>query len=202
MERGISSRIKIIRENLKLSQKELADRIGFSQSYVCGVENGIKCPGAKFILQISSVFGIKTMWLTDGIGEMFPAGSVSDFKPEQGFMIAERNSFRTAPESEGKSVPLPQNGGFTIFDVEEGNMEPLCTRGDRILVDPADNNPQNGGIYLFEINSRKTVKRCLGLGSHSLKLTNDRPATKNNDLFFDSSTKCLGKVIWVIRKIQ
>lgn len=199
METGIASRIKIIRETFKLSQKELADHIGFSQSYVCGVESGIKCPGANFIMQISSVFGIKTMWITDGIGEMLPSNSTAGFEPGSEFMIAEKSFLRAA---RGITVPQRHEGAFIIFEVEESNMEPLCTKGDRILIDPGDNTPRSGSVYLFEINSRKTVKRCLGNDPHRLKLTNDRPLTKNNDLFFDSSTKCLGKVIWVIRKIQ
>ena len=201
---NISSRIKNIRKIFNLSQKDLAGLVGFSQSYVCGVENDIKYPGADFLLRISSVFGVSALWLSEGIGETFSAGFPVNPRPKPGFMIAENTVLRQPERSMtifADIFPGFETGDLIFFEIEENNMEPLFAKGDRILIDPHETSMQNGMVYLFETNSRKTVKRCFTTGADLTRLTNDKPAIKNNDILFDTSIKCLGKVVWVIKKI-
>lgn len=52
-----------LRKNSKLSQKELAERIGVSKSTVSLWENGDTIPDAKAIYRLSRVYGVPTDYI-------------------------------------------------------------------------------------------------------------------------------------------
>ncbi len=158
----------------QLNQKDMADETGFSQSYICGIEKGIKTPNADFLLALSVKFGLSFSWLVNGFGPMLSESVVSGI----------------------------EEGKMFLFEVGCDNMEPTFMKGDKIVIDPTGKELQDRGTYLFDINSRKTLKRCFKIGEHTFKLTNDKPAIKNNDLIFDSSMECLGRAVWMIREID
>ena len=78
-------------------------------------------------------------------------------------------------------------------------MEPSFLIGDEVLVDVSDKHLKNFGVYLFEIESKTVLKRFID-GDFG-KLTNDKPAKKNNDIIMNSSIKCIGRAVWIIRKL-
>lgn len=67
----INSRIKYLRKNEKLTQKDFSKRLLVSQSYLSGVENGNETPTNKLLKLICLEFGVNESWLIDGIGEMY-----------------------------------------------------------------------------------------------------------------------------------
>ena len=95
-----------------------------------------------------------------------------------------------------------ERGDLFSFEVESDNMEPCIRKGDEVLIDKTDRSPENNSIFLFEINSRKVLKHCFKIGPATLKLTNDRPLLKNNDMILDNSIRCLGRLVWIIRKVK
>ena len=118
------------------------------------------------------------------------------------YMIREKSPLYLSSEALGNIVNGIENGKMFFFEVDGENMEPTLMKGDKAVIDPESKELQNNGIYLFDINSRKTIKRCFKTGNWGFKLTNDKPVTKNNDLFFDSSMECLGRVVWMMREIK
>lgn len=194
----ISSRIKILRNDLKLSQKEFAEAVGFSQSYVCSVENGTKHPSADFLIRISRLFGVKVLWLSKGFGEMFSNSQKNEFK----MFVREPDTYYEFPHKISSILSKIERGDLFSFEVESDNMEPCIRKGDEVLIDKTDRSPENNSIFLFEINSRKVLKHCFKIGPATLKLTNDRPLLKNNDMILDNSIKCLGRLVWIIRKVE
>ena len=188
---NIAERIKILRTILKLSQKELAESMEFSQSYLCGIENGIKTPNADFILRLSMKFGLNMSWLLNGLGSMFSGSSEKNVE----YFIRENSPLYLSSEALG-------NRNMFFFEVESDNMEPTFLKGDKIVIDSASKELRDCGVYLFDINSRKIIKRCFKTSDSGFKLTNDKPAIKNNDIFFDSSMECLGRVVWIMREIK
>ena len=94
-----------------------------------------------------------------------------------------------------------ENGELFSFEVESDNMEPIVKKGDEVLIDKTDLNPDNDSIFLFDIDSKKILKHCFKLDLDTIKLTNDKSTVKNNDMILDNSMKCLGRLVWVIRKI-
>ena len=66
----IGTRIKQIRRTLGIRQKDFADRLGLSQSYLSELEGG-KTPSDIVIKSISSQYHVSETWLRTGDGEMY-----------------------------------------------------------------------------------------------------------------------------------
>ena len=67
----INQRIKEARKTLKISQKDFADAICLSNTYLADIENESKKANDRIIKLCSMVFGISETWLKEGKGEMF-----------------------------------------------------------------------------------------------------------------------------------
>ena len=64
-------RLKEIRQNLKLTQKEFSQKIGIKQNTLLRLEKGYSKITKKRIKLICSNFGINENWLLNGNGEIF-----------------------------------------------------------------------------------------------------------------------------------
>lgn len=74
MEKGeinLKDRIKKIRKELHLTQKEFASKIGSSQNVLANYETGRRNPSASVINNICKTFHVNETWLRTGKGEMF-----------------------------------------------------------------------------------------------------------------------------------
>lgn len=81
----VSQRIKEVRENKKLSQKEFADRIDMKRNSIAQIETGIRNPSDRTLKAICKEFGINYSWLKDGIGDMesdFSSSIIDDLVKE------------------------------------------------------------------------------------------------------------------------
>lgn len=67
---GISARFKALRNELKLNQGSLAERIGIGQSDISKIENGHKCPDILTMRSLVETFQISISWLLTGKGLM------------------------------------------------------------------------------------------------------------------------------------
>lgn len=67
----INSRVKELREALKLNQEEFGNAIGLSKSGISNIENGIRNVTEKHIKLICHEFPVSENWLRYGQGEMF-----------------------------------------------------------------------------------------------------------------------------------
>ena len=59
----IADRIKQLREQLGLTQSELAKRLGITRSSVNAWEQGISVPSTQFIVELSGLFHVSTDFL-------------------------------------------------------------------------------------------------------------------------------------------
>lgn len=64
----INERIKFVRKDNNLTQKQFADRILVTQSYLSRIESGKEIPNDKLIKLIALEFDVPTGWLETGIG--------------------------------------------------------------------------------------------------------------------------------------
>lgn len=64
-------RLKRLREKLRLTQKEFAEKLGYSQAYIAELEKGKKEPSRKFLQQLKSQYAINIEWILFGEGPMF-----------------------------------------------------------------------------------------------------------------------------------
>jgi len=77
--------MELLISNLRITRKDFAEKINFSQSYVTMVTNGTKpAPSKRFLDAVCRVFCVNPEWLTEGKGDMFaPQGlSASSLKTE------------------------------------------------------------------------------------------------------------------------
>jgi transcriptional regulator with XRE-family HTH domain len=182
-------KIKIMREKLNITQKSMAESLGISQSYLCAIESGKMQANAKVIFGLERIYGVKTEWLSEGEESVFGKTSLS---------VGENGSRYTASFI-GEMGSLVGEEKLFLFKVTNDSMEPCFMKGDEVLIDVSDTHLKNYGVYLFEIESKNELKRFVD--GDFAKLTNDKPTKKNNDIIMNSSIKCLGRAVWLIRKL-
>jgi transcriptional regulator with XRE-family HTH domain len=68
---SFSQRLKGLRKELRLNQKEFAWELQLSDSYICQVENGKIKPGFEFFYKLVNRYNINLKYLFFGQGEMF-----------------------------------------------------------------------------------------------------------------------------------
>lgn len=68
---AINIRFKKIRQALNLSQKELGDRLGLSNSGISSIESGLRNVTNKHLKLLHSEFNVNEDWLQTGKGKMF-----------------------------------------------------------------------------------------------------------------------------------
>lgn len=67
----VNSRLKTLRKELKLSQDEFANRLGFSRGVVVNTELGRAEIRSLYLQQVSKEYHASLNWLETGEGEMF-----------------------------------------------------------------------------------------------------------------------------------
>lgn len=77
---GIGKRIKLIRQQLKLTQQQFAEKIGVSRSHISNLENGNEMPSNSLLLFISTIFPVNHDWLLYEDGDMLYSGTESENK--------------------------------------------------------------------------------------------------------------------------
>jgi transcriptional regulator with XRE-family HTH domain len=64
--RGIGERIKQLRKERHLSQREFAERIGISQNYLSQIEKGKFAPTKPVLLAIEYLYKVSSRWIESG----------------------------------------------------------------------------------------------------------------------------------------
>ena len=67
----MKNRIKLLRKDLKLTQKEFGDAIKVSNSNISNIENGSVNLTDRNIYEICSKFNVTKDWLKHGIGDVY-----------------------------------------------------------------------------------------------------------------------------------
>ena len=67
----MNTRIKKLRNSLKLTQKQFGEQIGLKPTSICDIEQSRCCVTERCIIAICSRFNVNEEWLRYGTGEMF-----------------------------------------------------------------------------------------------------------------------------------
>ena len=73
MNTNSGQRIKLWREKSDLSQRALADALGYSQSYIGNIEAGISQPSRNFLTKLTQTYGVSGDWVLHGTGDPVPS---------------------------------------------------------------------------------------------------------------------------------
>ncbi|MCK4766126.1 MAG: helix-turn-helix transcriptional regulator [Candidatus Aminicenantes bacterium] len=69
--KNFADRLKNFRKNIPLSQRDFAEKMGFTAGFISDLENAKSKPSFDFLLKIVDVFNVNLNWLIFGYGEIF-----------------------------------------------------------------------------------------------------------------------------------
>lgn len=93
---------------------------------------------------------------------------------------------------------LSLSDNIFAYDVQGDSMEPTLLRGDVVLVDPKNKNPQTGGLYAVNIAGSLAIRRLMPSVNESLIMICDNKVYPSDT----SSKDCIiGKVVWYARSL-
>lgn len=67
----INNRIRNVRTEKKLTQKEFAKKLNVSENFIWMIEKGDRVPSGRTISDICRIFSVDEVWLRTGVGEPF-----------------------------------------------------------------------------------------------------------------------------------
>lgn len=74
----MNTRIKELRNELKMTQEAFGDRIGLKRNSIAQIELGTRAPSNQVILSICREFGVSRLWLEHGEGPMLSPQADND----------------------------------------------------------------------------------------------------------------------------
>ena len=60
-------RLRQCREAKSLTQERLAEKAGLDQTYISGIERGLRNPGIKNVVRLARALGLRTTNLLEGV---------------------------------------------------------------------------------------------------------------------------------------
>lgn len=108
----IGERLKTLRKEKGLSQKELAEGIGTSQGYVCALEQDQKVPGGEILVSLKSFLGVDLNWLLTG----------EEKTPQQGTAVMVTDEDPEVAELLEGARRVLKSGNPIAFDALERNI--------------------------------------------------------------------------------
>jgi len=67
----VNERLALTRKTLKLTQRELAEKISVTTGFIASMEIGDRKVNPRIMKLISSIYDVSLQWLETGEGEMF-----------------------------------------------------------------------------------------------------------------------------------
>ena len=199
----LSERIQMARKQAKLTQKELADRVGISQTAVHKLECG-RSRSSRRTVTIALTCGVDPIWLDTGRGEMLLGGATPGMDQAEFARASEEGEIYRAPifarlplisweeankycEEAAESfhpkdveswIPVAPRSSDRTFAVRvpDDSMEPEFQEGEIIIVDPALPGKHNQFLMArMEGDSMATFKQLIVVGNKKyLKPLNPR----------------------------
>ena len=186
----LGNRIRLVREKAKLSQEELAEKLGVTQTTITRYENGHRLPCADFLESLVKLSGCDPGWLLAGEAEIIEVPSGGDI-PGSDYILVPRVSGEIAA-GEGlapePSVEIriafrrdwiqkkgdPKN--MSLIRVRGDSMEPTLFSGDTVLIDHGKNYIEpEGGLYAMAVDGLIMIKRLQPLPDKKIRVISDNP---------------------------
>jgi transcriptional regulator with XRE-family HTH domain len=83
MKKTLAERLDFLLSNLNIKQREAAERLGFTQSYLSMILNGgKKTPSSRFFEAAAREFSVNPEWLRSGKGEVYSVPGLSLSAPD------------------------------------------------------------------------------------------------------------------------
>lgn len=196
----LGKKIRAHRDELGLTQAELADKLGLTYSSVSQWESGRATPRTPILRQLADLFGTTVADLMGEDATETAISGTSRMVPLLGF--AHMGDF----EDEGSladEVEVPASiadahpRGFMVH-AQGGCMDNRFPHDALLLVDP-DMEPVNGQPVLAETSDYGAVVRNYTRGRSTVMLTADSHSGEYDDILAgpgDEPVVCKGRVVW------
>lgn len=196
----LGKKIRAHRDELGLTQAELADKLGLTYSSVSQWESGRATPRTPILRQLADLFGTT---VADLMGEDAAEAAISGASrmvPLLGFahMGEPCDEGNIADEVEvPASIAEAHPRGFMVH-AQGGCMDNRFPHDALLLVDP-DMEPVNGQPVLAETADYGAVVRNYTRGRSTVMLTADSHSGEYDDIIAgpdDEPVVCKGRVVW------
>lgn len=196
----LGKKIRAHRDELGLTQAELADKLGLTYSSVSQWESGRATPRTPILRQLADLFGTTVADLMGEDATETAISGTSRMVPLLGFahMGEPRDEGNLADEVEvPASIADAHPRGFMVH-AQGGCMDNKFPHDALLLVDP-DMEPVNGQPVLAETSDYGAVVRNYTRGRSTVMLTADSHSGEYDDILAgpsDDPVVCKGRVVW------
>lgn len=196
----LGKKIRAHRDELGLTQAELADRLGLTYSSVSQWESGRATPRTPILRQLAELFDTTVADLMGEDASEAAISGTSRMVPLLGFahMGEPCDEGNLADEVEvPASIADAHPRGFMVH-AQGGCMDNRFPNDALLLVDP-DMEPVNGQPVLAETADYGAVVRNYTRGRSTIMLTADSHSGEYDDILAgpgDEPVVCKGRVVW------
>ena len=196
----LGKKIRAHRDELGLTQAELADKLGLTYSSVSQWESGRATPRTPILRQLADLFGVTVAELMGEEAEPVPFRASGTMMPLLGYahMGEPCDEGNLADEVEvPASIADAHPRGFMVH-AQGGCMDNRFPHDALLLVDP-DMEPVNGQPVLAETADYGAVVRNYTRGRSTVMLTADSHSGEYDDILAgpgDEPVVCKGRVVW------
>jgi repressor LexA len=193
-------RIKYVRKQLKISQKDFAASVGVSQGHLCVIEKQERAPLLTLLKAICYEHKVSLEWLLNGEGEIFsscaPGESIPVFEqlPEsypEGLRGKEATGYLSLPGLPQDSFAIYQRGDYMAPTIHARDLV-ICEPADTIANDDLVLIKNKWDIWMIR-RFRKTAEKCT--------LTADNPNYRPFE-YDDRAQRLIAKVISILRYVN
>lgn len=202
----LGERLKGKRNECKLKQADLADRLSTQQSTISELEKGDRTPTTELLVSLINEFGMTADWWLFGIE---PETSIVTKTPPQYTVEMPVRAMAgsgnlcclEALEPIGHiHVPIKYNDpNITVLEISGTSMEPHIKDGAHVGIDRSDRNIVSGELYAICIPHEGIVVKRLYLGPEFVTIKSDNPIFPDQVLSIDRinwETFVQGRVKW------
>jgi len=196
----LGKKIRAHRDELGLTQAELADKLGLTYSSVSQWESGRATPRTPILRQLAELFNTTVADLMGEDATETAISGTSRMVPLLGFahMGEPCDEGNLADEVEvPASIADAHPRGFMVH-AQGGCMDNRFPHDALLLVDP-DMEPVNGQPVLAETSDYGAVVRNYTRGRSTVMLTADSHSGEYDDILAgpdDAPVVCKGRVVW------
>lgn len=195
----LGERLSLARKSLKLSQKELAERLNVGWRSIQDYEQGKAVPGGKVLTKYAEIgFDLNALLLGDELTSSLNESN-SDQLPGNIFSIPHVDPQHVGDENDQKyqgrcvlgldekalqqilvraSLNDSDIRSLRTTDVLDDQMEPTLSRGDTIIFESTDAVPFSG-VYVIRTPSGLMARRVQVLTDGTLQIFSDNPAYRS-----------------------
>jgi len=224
-QKNLGERVKKVRKELGLIQRDFAAPIGITSAYISDIEKGKKYPSAAILQLIAVRHHINITWLETGKGPMFVwQASKSRLTPEQ-LQAQSHDDYAYLPSCKkqgeiDKDDEIVDSLAFKkewlvselrlnpadlyLLNVEDDSMTPGLSPGDLVLVNHKESRVIRDGIYVVMMDGNPLIKRLQKLPGKQIRVSSENKDYEPFNVDMDKQAGdfvIIGRVVWAGKKM-